>query len=283
MNPYSEFSLRASRLAVMIVSVMLLAGCATAKNPRDPFEGFNRAMFNFNETVDQAALKPVATAYQKTLPTFVQTGIGNFFGNLGDAWTAANNLLQGKFAEGLSDVTRVALNSSFGLLGILDIGSEAGLSKHKEDFGQTLGEWGVKAGPYIVLPLFGSSTLRDTLVIPLDLEADPWGYKDPVRWRNVGSAVRLIDRRASLLEASRLIDEAALDKYEFIRDAYLQRRMGQINDGDPVNPELYQRLKVKLDATGEGLHGLLNGLPLMQQFTRPKIPPVAKPTVTPSE
>jgi phospholipid-binding lipoprotein MlaA len=221
-----SFSIR----IVVLVVAFGLGGCATT-NPKDPFEHFNRAVFGFNDAVDQAALKPAAQAYSH-LPSFVQTGVGNFFGNLGDVWTAVNNLLQGKVAEGMSDVMRVAVNTTFGLGGLLDIGTEAGLHKHKEDFGQTLGHWGVKSGPYVVLPILGPSTLRDTIATPLDLGADPWAFKDPVRWRNVGYVIRIIDQRAVVLDASNLIEEAALDRYEFVRDAYLQRRESKIRDGE---------------------------------------------------
>jgi len=217
-------------IALLVVGV--LSGCATTNNnPKDPYEGFNRSMFSFNDKVDQIAMKPAATVYQKVLPTFVQTGIGNFFGNIGDVWIAVNNLMQGKIEDGMSDVARVIVNSSFGLVGVLDVASEAGLPKHNEDFGQTLGKWGFKSGPYVVLPFLGSSTVRDTIALPADFYADPWGYKFPVRVRNPGYAVRLIDRRAAVLDASSLIEDAALDKYEFVRDAYLQRRESQVNDG----------------------------------------------------
>lgn len=220
----------ATRLGALAMTVAL-AGCATT-NPQDPLEGFNRAMFGFNDAVDQVALKPAAKIYKDVLPSFVQSGIGNFFGNIGDIWTAVNNLLQGKLADGVSDVMRVAVNSTMGLGGVLDIGSEAGLTKHNEDFGQTLGKWGVKSGPYVVLPFFGASTLRDTAVLPLDFKADLWGYKYPVLWRNIGTAVRLVDQRAAVLDASDLVEEAAFDKYEFVRDAYMQRRESTINDGE---------------------------------------------------
>ncbi|MDB5917751.1 MAG: transporter [Massilia sp.] len=207
-----------------------LAGCATGTNPRDPYEKFNRQMFAFNDTVDRVALKPAASAYKTVLPTFVQTGVSNFFGNLSDLWTGVNNLLQGKGADGMSDLTRFSLNSTFGLLGVLDIGSEAGLPKHNEDFGQTLGAWGVNPGPYLMLPLLGPSTVRDALVIPVDIAADPWAYKEPVGWRNVGIATRAVDQRAAVLDASNLMEEAALDRYEFIRDGFLQRRLSRITD-----------------------------------------------------
>lgn len=214
-----------------VTLVFALAGCAT-NNPRDPLEPFNRAMFTFNDKVDQVALKPAAEVYSK-LPSFVQTGVNNFFGNLGDVPTALNNFLQGKMADGLSDVMRVAVNTTFGIFGLLDISSEAGLYKHKEDFGQTLGKWGVQSGPYIVLPLLGSSTLRDTAAIPVDFETDLWQYATPVPVRNSGSVVRVVDQRAALLDASDLLEDAALDRYGFVRDAYLQRRQNKVYDGEP--------------------------------------------------
>ena len=226
--------MKASHLRPLILALaasVALSGCATGGNPKDPFEKFNRAMFSFNDAVDQAALKPAATAYKNVLPQFVQTGVNNFFGNLADVWTGANNLLQGKGQDGMSDLTRVALNSTFGILGLFDIASEAGLQKHSEDFGQTLGAWGVPSGPYLMLPLLGPSTVRDATVIPLDIKADPWAYKEPVNYRNIGIAVRAVDQRATLLDASNLLEEAALDRYEFIRDGFLQRRESRIYDG----------------------------------------------------
>ncbi|MBK4733799.1 MlaA family lipoprotein [Noviherbaspirillum pedocola] len=221
------------RLAAPIALATALAGCATGpnRNPADPLEPFNRTVFSFNDKVDQYALKPVATVYKNTVPSFAQTGVYNFFGNLADVWTAMNNLLQGKGADGVSDIMRVAVNSTLGLFGVLDIASEAGLQKHKQDFGATLGVWGVGAGPYVVLPFLGSSTVRDTAALPADYAADPWRYVDPVWTRNTGSALRIIDLRAGVLNASNLVEEAALDRYEFIRDAYLQRRANKINSG----------------------------------------------------
>jgi phospholipid-binding lipoprotein MlaA len=217
-------------IALALAVGATLAGCATGPNPRDPFEPFNRNVFAFNDTVDRVALKPAATAYKQVLPTFVQTGVSNFFGNLSDAWSAVNNLLQGKGQDGMSDVMRFAVNSTLGLGGLLDIGSEAGLHKHNEDFGQTLGAWGVVPGPYLMLPLLGPSTVRDATAMPLDIKADPWAYKEPVRWRNTGIALRAVDQRAAVLDASNLMEEAALDRYEFIRDGFLQRRESRITD-----------------------------------------------------
>ncbi|MES2117896.1 MAG: VacJ family lipoprotein [Pseudomonadota bacterium] len=219
------------RAALTVAAVAALSGCA-GTNPRDPYEGFNRAMFKFNDTVDQVALKPAATAYRAVLPSFVQTGVNNFFGNLADAWSAVNNLLQGKGEAGMSDVTRFTLNSTFGLLGLLDIASEAGLPKHNEDFGQTLGYWGVPSGPYLMLPLFGASTVRDTAALPLDFNGDIWRYKEPIYLRNIGTATRAVDQRANLLDASSLLEDAALDRYEFVRDGFLQRRESKVYDGE---------------------------------------------------
>jgi phospholipid-binding lipoprotein MlaA len=235
--------------ALALGAGLALSGCATPANPRDPFEKFNRAMFSFNDAVDKAALKPAATAYKKVLPSFVQTGVNNFFGNLSDAWSAANNLLQGKGEAGMSDVTRFALNSTLGLGGLLDIASEAGLRKHNEDFGQTLGHWGVPSGPYLMLPLLGPSTVRDATGIPLDIKGDPWAYKEPVNWRNVGIALRAVDQRAAVLDASNLMEQAALDRYEFIRDGYLQRRASQVYDGEA--PPRKQDSKDERDAPAD--------------------------------
>lgn len=226
-----KFSTRFPTLVLALGATALLSGCATGPNPRDPYESFNRKMFTFNDTVDKVALKPAATAYKKVLPTFVQTGVNNFFGNLSDLWTGANNLLQGKGKDGMTDLARFGLNSTLGLLGTIDIGSDVGLQKHNEDFGQTLGAWGVQSGPYLMLPLLGPSTVRDTAALPLDFKGDLLSYKEPVYIRNVGIAVRAVDQRAALLDASNLVEEAALDRYEFIRDGFLQRRESRVNDG----------------------------------------------------
>lgn len=222
------------RIGIALLTIAL-SGCAsTAKNPQDPLEGFNRAMFSFNDKVDQAALKPAAKAYKAALPEFVQTGVGNFFGNIGDLSTALNNFLQARFKDGMSDLARVTLNTTFGIGGLIDVASEAWrLPKHDQDFGQTLGRWGVSSGPYLVLPLVGPTTTRDALAMPVDLETDLWSYKYPVRWRNTGSVIRIVDKRAYILDSTSLIEEAALDRYEFVRDAYLQRRQSKIYTPEP--------------------------------------------------
>ena len=247
-------STQAFRRAALALGVtVMLAGCA-GPNPRDPYESYNRAMFNFNDTVDTYALKPVATGYKNVTPSFVQTGVSNFFGNLGDAWTAINQLLQGNGEAGMSDVSRFALNSTLGVLGLFDIASEAGLPKHKEDFGQTLGKWGVQSGPYVMLPLLGPSTLRDTVGLPLDIVADPWSHKDPTNVRTIGSVVRVVDQRAALLDASTLLEDAALDRYEFIRDGFLQRRQSQVYDGDVPQTKEEENVPEQpaVKPTGEG-------------------------------
>ena len=224
------------RLCGLLLFVAVLTGCASSmppnagSDPRDPFERYNRNMFTFNHQLDKNIIKPVATAYADYLPTFFQAIIGNFFGNIGDVWTAANNFLQGKPRDGTSDLVRVIFNSTVGLGGLLDVSTPAGLPKHEEDFGQTLAVWGVKSGPYVVLPVFGSSTLRDSIAKPVDLYADPLGYVENIRFRNSARTVRIVDDRAALLGASSLIEGAALDPYEFIRDAYLQRRASRVSD-----------------------------------------------------
>ena len=223
------------RIAALVLAVTL-AGCATSNNPNDPIEGFNRAVFSFNDTADKVVLKPAAEAYRFVTPNFVQTGISNFFGNLGDLWSAVNQLLQGRVEAGVSSLMRVAINTTFGIGGLVDFSTEARLPRQKSDFGQTLGRWGVGSGPYVVVPLLGPSTLRDTAALPVDITFDPWSHKRPVDWRNVGTAVNFVNRRAQLLDASNLLEDVALDRYDFIRDAYLQSRQSQI-DAARSNPD----------------------------------------------
>ena len=231
------------RVAVLAVVVAALAGCATIREGRagpgqrlDPWENWNRKVFNFNEDVDNAVLKPVATFYADVVPQPVRRSVTNFFNNFSDAWSAVNNMLQGKFALGFEDATRVGANTLFGLFGILDVASEMGLEHHYEDFGQTLGRYGVGAGAYVVLPILGPSTVRDTAATPLDRLASP-----PALFEGTGTQVgftllQIINTRASLLGATRVIDDISLDKYTFVRDAYLQRRRSLTFDGDP--PEI---------------------------------------------
>lgn len=219
-------------------AALLLAaatGCATGPgaNPVDPMEPFNRGVSRFNETVDDAVFVPVATAYQRAVPSMVRTGVNNFFGNLGDVWSLANNVAQLKLQGSAETFMRLNVNTFFGLGGLLDVATEAGIPRHEEDFGQTLGYWGVGAGPYVVLPLLGPSTLRDTAALPVDRFGDPVSQMNDVAWRNSLSVLRIVDTRAQYLRASRLLGEAALDKYSFTRDAFLQRRQSQVHDGNP--------------------------------------------------
>lgn len=221
-------------LATAILSLVFLSGCATTGgDSRDPFEGFNRSMYGFNQAVDEAVLKPVAQAYKNTLPEMVQTGVRNFFSNLGDIFISVNNLFQGKVIEAANDGMRFAVNTTIGGFGVLDWASEMGLEKHNEDFGQTFGRWGAADGPYIVWPLLGPSNVRDSVGQVLDIRVDPVANHRPIAARNVMYATRTIGKRADLLDASRILEEAALDKYVFERDAYLQRRRNLIFDGNP--------------------------------------------------
>ncbi len=210
------------------------AGCATSGgNPADPLEPFNRAVFSFNDTVDNAVVKPVAKGYRAAVPGIVRTGVSNFFSNLEDIWISVNNLLQGKFEEGFGDFGRFLFNSTFGIAGVFDFASDVGFQKHNEDFGQTLGKWGLGSGPYLVLPILGPSTVRDGAALLVDTKADLVFQIDGVPTHNVLYATRAISNRANLLDASSIVDEAALDKYSFVRDAWLQRRRDLVYDGNP--------------------------------------------------
>ena len=216
-----------------LVAAVVLPGCATnASHPKDPFEGFNRAMFAVHEGVD-TVLKPVAKGYDEVTPGPVKMGVGNFFGNLADVWIAVNNLLQGKLTDGASDVGRFFVNSTVGILGLVDVASEIGLDKHDEDFGQTLGYWGVGDGPYLFWPVIGPRNVRDTVGFVVDASADPVGHLEDVSVRNTLMGVRIIDYRASLLPADKVVEEAAFDKYNYMRNAYFQNRRSVIHDGNP--------------------------------------------------
>ena len=222
-------------LALVVAAfALLLSGCATNGNPRDPLEPMNRAVYKFNDGFDRAIARPVAEGYRAVIPQIVRTGVTNFFSNLEDFWILVNNVLQGKPHDALDDLARVTINTSVGLLGLMDWASEAGLPKHNEDFGQTLGRWGMGSGPYLVLPFFGPSDLRDGLAWGLvDTQADLLHQVQNVPTRNELLLLRLINLRANLLEATRIVEEAAIDPYSFTRDAYLQRRQNLIYDGNP--------------------------------------------------
>lgn len=217
----------------MMAVALAVPGCATTAMNKDPVEGFNRSVFTFNEALDKALIKPAAKGYETVVPSFVRSGVTNFFSNVSDVFVAVNNLLQGKPALAVNDVARVVFNSTFGMLGFFDVATEMGLEKHEEDFGQTLGRWGAGPGAYVVVPVFGPRNVRDTLGLALDLAADPVASMDNVAMRNSLSALRLVSERAAVLPADKIIEEAAIDKYSYIRDAYLQRRLNQVYDGRP--------------------------------------------------
>lgn len=237
-NPSGFLSRRTS--AAVIASAVLAGACATtANNPNDPLESYNRAMFTFNDTVDRAVIKPVAEAYETVVPGPVRTSVGNVFGNLGDPWIGFNNLLQGKVADALNDLMRFLVNTTFGFVGLLDVASEAGLPKHDEDLGQTLGAWGVGDGAYIVLPFFGPRTLRDTAALPLDVTAgdNVWAIQH-IPTRNSLTGLRLIHTRSTLLGTEKTLEEGTLDKYAYVRDFYLEQRRYKVFDGNP--PRVYE-------------------------------------------
>lgn len=219
---------------VMAISVAL-AGCATP-GPRvahDPLEPVNRAVFAFNDKADAWILKPIAQGYVNYVPDVLQMMLGNMLSNVADLWTAANQLLQGKPLMAIHDLSRFTLNTTLGFAGIGDVATPMGLEKHSEDFGQTLGRWGLASGPYLVLPIFGPSSVRDGLGFALDMAADPVRQVETEGFSNNLRLTRAIDQRASLLTAGRVVEGAALDKYSFVRDGYLQRRRNQVWDGDP--------------------------------------------------
>ena len=220
----ARFALRCASLISVSLVLGALAGCASVpENPKDPYEGFNRAMFSVNEGMDKV-IKPIAQGYDAAAPLPVKSGIGNFFGNLGDIWIGINNLLQGNGSEGLSDLGRFVINTTIGIGGVFDIASEMDVEKHSADFGQTLGVWGVSEGPFFYWPILGPRTTRDTFGGVLDFYANPVWHVEDVPLRNSLTATRFVDTRASLFPAEKVIEQAAFDKYDYIRDAYLQNR-----------------------------------------------------------
>lgn len=222
---------------VLLVTTTALVGCASIPagvepSPHDPWESFNRSVFEFNEGLDAYLLKPVVAGYRFILPEFVRQGIYNFFSNYSDIYTALFNLLQGRLDYAFNDLMRVAVNTTMGLGGLLDLATPGGLEKHKEDWGQTLGVWGVPAGPYVVLPFFGPSNVRDAFGTVADLESDYlFRFLPDVALRNSVTGLRVVNARNTYYEAGDLLDGAAIDKYSFMRDAYIQRREYQINEG----------------------------------------------------
>lgn len=224
-----------TKLLAGVLGVLLLTGCATTgtANSNDPLEGYNRAMFSFNETVDKAVLKPLAEGYDYIAPKPVKIGIANFFGNLGDLWIGVNDLLQGKVVDSLSDVARFLVNSTLGIAGFFDVATEMGMEKHDEDFGQTLGAWGVGEGPYFIVPIIGPKTVRDALALPLDWKGNPvtWIKDDETRYALLG--LQIVSERYALLGVDKTLEEGTLDKYIYARDFYLQKRRYKVFDGKP--------------------------------------------------
>ena len=222
---------------ILLGLVISMVGCAsipagTERSPQDPWEPFNRSVFEFNEGLDAYLLKPVVAGYRFVLPEFVRDGIYNFFSNYNDIYTALYNLLQGKPDYAFNDFMRVVVNTTMGLGGLIDLATPGGLEKHKEDWGQTLGVWGVPSGPYVVLPFFGPSNVRDTFGTVADLESDYlFSFVKDIGLRNSITGLRVVNARNTYYEAGDLLDGAAIDKYSFVRDAYIQRRAYQINEG----------------------------------------------------
>lgn len=229
------------RLATPLVCIALvvLQGCSTIQVARggpgqrlDPWENWNRKVFKFNEGLDDKVLKPVATLYANVVPQVVRGGIDNFFANAKDGWSAINNILQGKPQPAFDDIVRFSTNTVFGVFGLVDIASEFGLEHHYEDFGQTLGRWGFGPGAYVVWPLLGPSTVRDSIGLPLDTAASPALVINNGAWQYSIAGLQIVNTRADLLGASKVLDDIALDKYTFVRDAYLQRRRSLVFDGE---------------------------------------------------
>lgn len=229
---------RTPGILLALACVAFLSGCATAptakRDPRDPFERVNRGTYAFNSAVDRGVLRPVAKAYHKVTPNFIETGVSNFFDNLETPRTIINNLLQGKFKDSLSDTGRLLLNTTLGLGGLLDPATDAGLAKHDEDFGQTFGKWGIKPGPYIVIPFLGPSDLRDGIGRVPDTYTNPAAYieEDKVRYGLYGLSA--IDTRTQLLSLDDALKQA-YDPYSFMRNAYLQRRQYLVTDGQAAD------------------------------------------------
>ncbi|MBA3623822.1 MAG: VacJ family lipoprotein [Methylibium sp.] len=242
-------SRRWSRLLGAALASALLAGCATQQNP-DPLEKLNRKVYGFNDTVDKYVIVPPARVYRDVVPGTVRLGVDNFFNNLKDAWSAVNLLLQGRPADSANDTMRFAVNTVLGIGGFVDWGSELGLDPHYEDFGQTLGVWGFEPGAYIVWPILGPSTVRDSIGLPIDIKASPDQLASPLAASATLTVVRVINTRAGLLGATNLLDDIALDKYTFVRDAFLQRRRSLVYDGDPPEDDYDERPDLPLPAPG---------------------------------
>ncbi|MGB9093813.1 MAG: VacJ family lipoprotein, partial [Gallionella sp.] len=212
--------------SIIVIAAVVLAGCASNRptNPEDPLEPINRGIYKFNDTVDKAVIKPVARGYQTAMPNVVKAMISNFFSNLDDIDVTANDLLQFKLKQGFSDGMRFVVNSTIGVFGLIDVASQGDLKKHQQDFGLTLGKWGIGNGPYLVLPILGPSTLRDTAGLYGDGFASPLYQMSDMRARNQSYLLRGLSHRAAFLDQESVLDEAMIDPYQFIRESYLLRR-----------------------------------------------------------
>ncbi len=232
--------LRTLLMAPLLAFTFLISGCATtqqADGVDDPLQGYNRMMYSFNNTVDTVIIKPVAKGYDAIVPDPISKGVSNFFSNLNEITVILNDLLQLKFGQAFHDTGRFLLNSTVGIAGVFDIASFSGMEKHNEDFGQTLGFWGIQPGPYVVLPFFGPRNFRDSFGLVGDIFTDPVVYINDSGTRNAVAATRIIDTRANMLGVKKVLDEAAMDEYSYVRDAYMQRRKNLVYDGEPPEDE----------------------------------------------
>ncbi|MGA7594097.1 MAG: VacJ family lipoprotein [Gallionella sp.] len=225
--------------SIIVISAVVLAGCASNRpaNPADPLEPINRGIYKFNDTLDKAVIKPVARGYQTAMPAVIKAMISNFFSNLDDVDVTANDLLQFKLKQGFSDGMRFVINTTIGVFGLIDVASQGSLKKHQQDFGLTLGKWGIGNGPYLVLPILGPSTLRDTAGLYGDGFASPLYQMNNMRSRNLSYMVRGLSHRAAFLNQESVLDEAMIDPYQFIRESYLLQRRSRIYDGKPPRPD----------------------------------------------
>ncbi|MCX2861367.1 VacJ family lipoprotein [Paucibacter sp. PLA-PC-4] len=235
------------RLALLSIMALSLGGCASLKGPGspgqklDPWESWNRKVFGFNEKIDENVLKPVATAYSEVVPAPARLGVDNFFGNVSDAWSAVNLFLQGRLKTGVLQTMRFAVNTTLGFGGVLDISTEVGLERHSEDLGKTFGRWGTGTGAYIVWPVLGPSSVRDSFALPFDRRASPALLLDSGNAQFGITVLQAVNARSNFLRAGEMLDGIALDKYTFIRDAYLTRRGSFEEDGgdeyEVISPE----------------------------------------------
>jgi len=224
----------------IVTATLFLTGCATTQhqsNVNDPLEGYNRVMHSFNDTVDKAVIKPIAQGYDFIMPAPISTGVSNFFSNLNEITVIANDVLQFKFTQAFDDTSRFAINSTLGIVGFMDVASDFGYRKNNEDFGQTLGSWGIGPGPYLVLPFLGPRDIRDTVGLVGDYYTVPMTYVKPSGTRDPARILWVVDGRANLLKAEKVLEEAAIDEYVYVRDAYLQRRQSLVYDGNPPEEE----------------------------------------------